>query len=147
MTDTTERYPVEILDEDADDGTIVENVDTLRKSVVGRKIVRAEKVTRERQSAYSNYTYQVELFEIELDNGKVVQLAEGGDCCAYTGLDTFLLNVDKIDHAITGVGTTDEYTKWHIFADMGDVLELTVDWSPGNPFYYSYGFDIEVVDA
>jgi hypothetical protein len=28
---------------------------------------------------------------------------------------------------------------------MGDVLELQVGWSPGNPFYYAYGFHIDVV--
>ena len=48
---------------------------------------------------------------------------------------------------ILGVGTTDGYTTWHIFADMGDVLELTVVWSCGNPFYYGYGFTITVDDG
>jgi hypothetical protein len=47
-------------------------------------------------------------------------------------------------HIITGVGTTDGYATWHIYADMGDVLELSVGWSCGNPFYYGYGFDISV---
>ena len=46
-----------------------------------------------------------------------------------------------------GVGTTGEYTRWHIYADLGDVLELTVGWSCGNPFYYGYGFYIDVVPA
>jgi hypothetical protein len=69
------------------------------------------------------------------------------DCCAYTELETFLLNVDKVDHIITGVGTTDGYTKWHIYCDFGDVLELTVGWSSGNPFYYGYGFAIIVEDV
>lgn len=36
------------------------------------------------------------------------------------------------------------FTKWHIYADMGDVMELDVEWSCGNPFYYGYGFDIVV---
>ena len=43
-----------------------------------------------------------------------------------------------------GVGTTDGFTRWHIYADMGDVLELEVGWSCGNPFYYGYGFNITV---
>lgn len=142
----SERYPVEILDENDDDGTMVENVDLLRKHVVGRKIVRAEKVTRER-SGYYGHLYRTDLFEIELDDGKVVLLTDGGDCCASTELEAFLLHVDKVDHVITGVGTTGGYTKWHIYADMGDVLDLTVGWSCGNPFYYGYGFDITVEEA
>lgn len=31
--------------------------------------------------------------------------------------------------------------------DMGDVLELNVGWSSGNPFYYAYGFNIRVTDV
>lgn len=46
-------------------------------------------------------------------------------------------------HALQS-GTTDGYTTWHIYADFGDVMRLKVDWSPGNPFYYGYGFDIAV---
>lgn len=142
----SEKYPVEVLGPDDDDGTMVENVDELRKQVVGCKIIRAERVERERKTRWG-YASTSEFFEIELDNGKVVLLAEGGDCCAYTGLESFLLNADKVEHVITGVGTTDGYTKWHIYADMGDVLQLSVDWSCGNPFYYAYGFEISVEDA
>jgi hypothetical protein len=57
------------------------------------------------------------------------------------------LHPERVDHIITGVGTTGGYTTWHIYADMGDVLELSVGWSSGNPFYYGYGFDISVVEA
>ena len=67
------------------------------------------------------------------------------DCCAYTDLEAFLLNVELVDHMILGVQTTEGYTKWHIYADFGDVLELAVAWSCGNPFYYGYGFDIAVI--
>lgn len=81
---------------------------------------------------------------IELDNGTEVEMLDSNDCCAYTELDTFLVNPELVDHAILGVGTTGEFTMWHIYADMGDVLQLTVDWSCGNPFYYGYGFDIAV---
>jgi hypothetical protein len=49
-----------------------------------------------------------------------------------------------VEHAILGVGTTEGYTKWHIYADFGDVMQLDVGWSCGNPFYYGYGFDIAV---
>ena len=35
-------YPEETLDEDNDDGTIVDNVDKLRTAVVGHRIVKTE---------------------------------------------------------------------------------------------------------
>lgn len=142
----TDKYPVEELDEYEDDGTMPGNVQELRNAVVGHRIVRAGHVKGERVYL-PNYSYADERFEIELDNGTTVRLAQGGDCCAFTELESFLLNADKIDHVITGIGTTGRYTKWHIYADMGDVLELNVGWSPGNPFYYGYGFYIDVEDA
>jgi hypothetical protein len=123
-------YVEEKLGEDDDDGTMPQNVDALREHVVGHRIVSAEQNGR--------------TFIITLDNGKRVELADTDDCCAYTDLQSFLLHADRIDHIITGVGTTDGYTTWHIYADFGDVLELTVDWSSGNPFYYAYGFNISV---
>lgn len=140
-----DRYPTETLDQDDDDGTIVENVDTLRQSVVGRRIVKTEKRQVPRYSWSSDPTWTTEAFVITLDDGTEVRLRDTDDCCAYTELEAFLLHPDKVDHVIMGVGTTDDYTRWHIYADMGDVLELTVGWSCGNPFYYGYGFDIDVV--
>ena len=79
-------------------------------------------------------------------NGKRVTLADTNDCCAGTELRAFLLHPEMVDHVITGIGTTGGFTTWHIYADMGDVLELSVDWSAGNPFYYAYGFDISVIE-
>ena len=130
MSTVYTRYPEEALGPDDDDGRMPENVAELRKHVVGHRIVSAEK--------------SGETFLITLDNGKRVELADTYDCCAHTDLDAFLLHADRVDHIITGVGTTGGYTTWHVYADMGDVLELTVDWSCGNPFYYGYGFDISV---
>lgn len=127
-----EGYPEEALRPDDDDGTMVDNVQSLRDEVVGRRIAKAER--------------DLASFVITLDNGKAVRLRDTNDCCAHTSLDSFLLHADRVDHMITGVGTTDEYQKWHIFADMGDVLELNVGWSCGNPFYYGYGFYITVED-
>lgn len=124
------NYPVEELGQYIDDGTMVNNVNELSDAVVGHKIV---DVTRTDKSGY-----------ITLDNGKVVELLAGEDCCAYTELEAFLLNPELVNHIITGVGTTDGYETWHIYADMGDVLQLTVGWSSGNPFYYGYGFYIKV---
>lgn len=140
-------YPTETLGENDDDGTMVENVDHLRRSVVGRKIIKAEKRTEQVPwfpgSAHS--TERVAL-SLTLDNGQRVRLADTDDCCAYTELEAFLLHPELVNHIITGVGTTDGYTRWHIYADMGDVLELTVGWSCGNPFYYGYGFRIDVIE-
>lgn len=133
------NYPEEILGEDDDNGTMVDSKESLAEAVVGHKIVSVEKVS------YDGYYFDTATV-LTLDNGRQVEMVGVGDCCAYTELEAFLLHADKVDHVITGVGTTDGYTKWHIFADMGDVLELTVGWSCGNPFYYGYGFDIRVKD-
>lgn len=127
------RYVEEALDAEDDNGTMPENVAALREHVVGHRIVSAEK--------------EGGTFTITLDNGKRVDLADTDDCCAHTDLESFLLHPELVDHIITGVGTTDGYTSWHVYADMGDVLELTVGWSSGNPFYYAYGFDISVTET
>ncbi|HLL34167.1 MAG TPA: hypothetical protein VK545_09810 [Streptomyces sp.] len=134
-------YPDEVLSDCDDDGTMPANVEELRTAVVGHRIVKAEAdaATTDRWG-YSTTAPLV----LTLDNGKRVALRNTSDCCAYTDLENFLLHPDRVDHIITGVGTTDEYTTWHIYADMGDVLELSVGWSCGNPFYYGYGFDISV---
>lgn len=137
-------YPVEELGPDDDDGTMVNNVAELSAAVIGHRIVSAGKVRT--MSPYS-WGGEEEAFVLTLDDGSRVQLADSYDCCASTELKAFFLNVERIDHVITGVGTTGAYGTWHIYADMGDVLELTVDWSPGNPFYYGYGFSISVEDA
>lgn len=134
-----ELYPVEILDDDHDDGTMPTSLAQLADAVVGHRIVSVEKDVEIKQR-WGTTTATV----ITLDDGNKVSLAGRSDCCAYTDLDAFLLHPERVDHIITGVGTTDEFTTWHIYADMGDVLELTVGWSCGNPFYYGYGFDIAV---
>lgn len=135
MTD----YPVEVLGEDDDDGTMVDSKIALEEAVIGHKIVSVQK-----DAVDDLYGYSTDGTIITLDNGKRVELIGNGDCCAYTEIREFLLHADRVDHVITGVGTTDGYTTWHIYADMGDVLKLTVDWSCGNPFYYGYGFTIRV---
>lgn len=146
------RYPEEELnaeeyDEDADDGTMPANVEELRQHVVGHRIVSAEKGTaRVPYTSYGTFRPRDAYgFIITLDNGEKVLLEDTSDCCAHTTLEAFLLHPERIDHIITGVGTTEKYQRWHIYADLGDVLEMTVGWSCGNPFYYGYGFDIQVV--
>ncbi|MFJ4926817.1 hypothetical protein [Streptomyces sp. NPDC088736] len=139
---TKPTYPAETLDADSDDGTMPESRAALETAVVGQRIISVERDVPVPDRYSDTRTGTV----ITLGNGKRVALANTGDCCAYTELEAFLLHADRIDHVITGVGTTDGYTKWHVYADMGDVLELTVGWSCGNPFYYGYGFDITVLD-
>ena len=134
------RYPAEVLHEDRDDGTMIDNVDALRQAVVGHRIVKAEN-----KSYPSRWGGTTSAFCLTLDDGTEVRMADTGDCCAFTELEQFLLHPDKVDHIITGVGTTEGYTRWHIYADLGDIMELTVGWSCGNPFYYGYGFDIDVI--
>lgn len=134
--------PVEQLDPDRDNGTMVENVETLASAVVGHRIVSAQN-----ESFVNRYGGSGTAFVITLDNGRKVGLHDSGDCCAYTELESFLLHPEMVDHIIMGVDTTDGYSTWHIFADFGDVLELTVGWSCGNPFYYGYGFHINVVEV
>jgi hypothetical protein len=127
------QVPIETFDDDIDDGTIPKNVAELSDAVVGHKITNAEKTNQG--------------FVITLDDGTRVRLLDTSDCCAYTDLESFLLHTDMVDHIITGVGTTEEATVWHIYADMGDVLTLSVGWSGGNVGYYGYGFTIKVVPA
>jgi hypothetical protein len=135
------EYPVEVLSDDDDDGTMPGNVAALSEAVIGHRIVSAA-----RKTILSSWHGNAEALVITLDNGKKVSLEDTNDCCAFTELESFLLNADKIDHVITGVGTTDGYTKWHVFADLGDVLELNIGWSSGTPFYHGYGFDIAVTE-
>jgi hypothetical protein len=142
-----EGYPVEELDEYDDDGTMVKNVETLSESVVGRKIVAIDRNFSHKVREYDDLDYWSTKAgtALVLDDGTRVLLADTDDCCAYTELKDIVVNLDKIEHVITGVGTTDGYTKWHIYANLGDVVELSVGWSCGNPFYYGYGFDIYVI--
>lgn len=138
-------YPEEVLDGYDDDGTIVENVEELRNAVVGRKIVSGERKPSSAKDGQNGYWRYGTPFVLTLDDGTQVELYDTSDCCAYTELEKFLLNPELVDHVILGVGTTDAYSTWHIYADFGDVAELGVAWSSGNPFYYGYGFDIRVV--
>lgn len=137
-----ERYPTEVLDEDDDNGTMPNNVAELADAVIGARIVSATKGRVE-----TRWDGEQEATVITLNTGKRVVLMDTDDCCAYTQLEEFFLDPQAVDHAILGVGTTDGYTTWHIYADFGDVMRLKVGWSCGNPFYYGYGFDIRVEDA
>lgn len=135
-------YPTENLPDDYDDGTMPENVESLASHVVGHKVIRVERNVEVPTKYWGTSVATV----LTLDNGKQVVLENTNDCCAFTEVENVIHHLDKIDHVITGVGTTDEFERWHIYADFGDVVELEVGWSSGNPFYYGYGFDISVRD-
>lgn len=134
-------YPIETLGSDDDNGTMPENVDTLANVVIGRRIVSVEQT-----KAKTSRGGESDATVLTLDNGKRVNLINTSDCCAFTRLEEFWLDPTSVDHMILGVGTTDGYTTWHIYADFGDVMRLKVGWSCGNPFYYVYGFDITVAE-
>ena len=138
-------YPTEVLDSDDDDGTMPNNVQELADAVVGHRIVAVERDADIPKT--DRYLSSHSGLALTLDNGQRVYLANSNDCCAFTELNDVVEHLDKIDHIITGVGTTDGYQTWHIYADLGDVLELKVGWSCGNPFYYGYGFDIVVAEG
>jgi hypothetical protein len=142
--DAMVTYPTETLDPESDDGTMPANVEALAKSVVGHRIVKA---AQEPLKAEDADDFGAMMLVLTLDDGRRVSLANHGECCAYTALASFLLHPESVDHIITGVGTTGEFTEWHIYADFGDVLTLSVDWSCGNPFFYGYGFTIQVCDV
>ncbi|QOC56539.1 hypothetical protein SEA_PAELLA_220 [Arthrobacter phage Paella] len=148
MTDF-DGYPVEELDSEKDNGTIPKNLGIFAKNVVGRRIVEVHEgftiAVSQAPGEDWDYTENVSGTALGLDDGTRVLLADTHNCCAHTVLKDIILNLDKIEHVITGVGTTDGYTKWHIYANLGDVATLKVGWSCGNPFYYGYGFDIYVV--
>lgn len=135
------RYPQEVLDEFNDDnGTMPDNVDRLGDAVIGHRIVSAEQTDAPDRWG-STHTALV----LTLDDGRRVTMHNTNDCCAYTELQGFFLDPSAVDHVIIGVGTTDQYQTWHIYADFGDIMRLDVGWSCGNPFYYGYGFDINVI--
>ena len=138
------NYPIEELDNEwTDDGTMPDNVETLADAVVGHRIVDAKKTDVPRRWSKD---MKEEAFVITLDNGKQVIMRNTNDCCAYAELEDFFLDPSSVDHMIMGVGTTDGYSTWHIYADFGDIMKLQVGWSAGNPFYYGYGFHIDVED-
>lgn len=134
---------------DEDDGTMPRSIATLAAAIVGHRIVKVDRSSferpwREGSKFYDTHSRGVRL---TLDNGTVVRLADTSDCCAYTDLDDVIQHLPDLDHIVTAVTSTNGYARWHILADLGEVLELKVDWSPGNAFYYAFGFVIDVLPA
>ena len=134
-------YEIEVFPEDSeeDDGTMTENAKRLEEVIIGRKIVKAEKKHFEGEHSWDGGDF----LTLTLDNHFTVVLKDTDDCCAFTGVEAFRL-IDS-EHVITSVGTADGFQKWFIYSDKDPAMEIDVEWSCGNPFYYGYGFSIEVI--
>lgn len=128
---------------DHGDPTLDENLADLRDAVVGHRIVKAE--MRVVHSDLGRWTYDDYGLVITLDNGKEVVLSDTNDCCAYTGVNSFLMSEGFSNNVITSVRAEENYTEWFILAEGIPVMTLDVGWSEGSG-YYSYGFRISVRD-
>lgn len=144
--DSTDNHPEEWAE---DNGTMPDNVSDLADLVVGKRIVGAEVREWEAKEDPDHWYWRDsgESLVVTLSDGSAFAIENTDDCCAYTELEAFIFHPDKVDNIITSVESENGYTKWHVLADGSDVLELTVGWSAGNPFYYGYGFDFRVVEV
>lgn len=143
MSTVAEYPPVEDYE---DNGTMPQSVQDFAEEIVGHRIVKVDRpgtVTAASRWDDEPRTQTAEAV-FTLDDGRKVALSGGSDCCAYTELKDLIEHLPTVDHIITAVRPDANYETWHIVADLGDVLELKVGWSAGNPFYYGYGFDIIV---
>ena len=122
------------------EGPLSDNLDGLKEALVGRKVVAVSENNAREDWDY----YRGDNTVLMLDNGTKVTISDTHDCCAYTTVESVVQHLPELDHIITGVQADDGHNTFHILADLGEVLELQVDWSPGNPFYYGYGLHIEV---
>jgi hypothetical protein len=130
-----------------DNGTMPENVARLESAIVGHRIVKVERDVEVPEDVRHRYFRSSLGFRLTLDNGELVYILDTDDCCAYTCLEDVIEHLPTMDHIVTAVRASEDFNTWHIIADFGEVLELEVGWSAGNPFYYGYGFDIRVVPA
>lgn len=121
-----------------EDDTMAENAEDFAEKIVGHRIVKVEATEEGRWHGGIQFT---------LDDGRVVELGDTSDCCAYTVLEDFkvLADLSEVDHVITAVTTEDGYQKWHIYASGIPVVDLDVAWSEGSG-YYGFGFSITVKD-
>lgn len=143
---TPRPYALEVLSPEIDNGTMPESRRELEDAVVGRRIVSAKIVDVGDDSSGTEKLGCAgkKQLVLTLDDFTRVRVVDKRDCCAFTEVKNGKLAIELMDHIITGVGTTDGYETWHIYADAGDVMELTVGWSSGNPFYYAYGFYVQI---
>lgn len=125
-----EKYEAEVMGGSAEE---------FAGAIVGSKIV---SVTKE---PFSKDYGRSEGLKFVLDNGNVVWLADTDDCCAFTEVEDFKF-LGQGEHAITSVTTEDNFQKWYVYAESTPVAEIDVAWSPGNPYYYGFGFEVKVVE-
>jgi len=127
---------------ECDNGTMPEAFENLHKALVGRKIVEVEKVKYEGRWD-QGYDDPKALFH--LDDGTVVKVGRINDCCALGTFD--LENVPKeINARVMAVEAAEDYSKAFILTE-GPLLTADTTWSPGNPFWYSYGFWVKIEEA
>lgn len=129
MDDEDEQYEAEVMG-----GSAAE----LEEAVVGRRILSVEK------AKYPASVYgRGEGIRLALDDGSTVFVANTDDCCAFTEVEDFKF-LENTENVITSVRTDEGFNKWFVYAGNAPVLEMDVAWSPGNPYYYGFGFEIRV---
>lgn len=110
--------------------------EALCEIVVGQRIVRAEFIE------HSNYGGLVEL---ELEDGRTVELEGYGDCCA--GADVILRDVLASDHVITSAKSVGGNTQeWFLYSDKVPnkaVITLGAEAYEGSG-YYGFGITVTV---
>lgn len=80
-----------------------------------------------------------------MKSGKRVVIDGYGDCCAGAGI-TDVTKLGKSENVITRVETTEDGEKWHIYANLDQVLGIEAYAGEGSG-YYGYGFTIQVKGA
>lgn len=129
MDEEDEQYEAEIMG-----GSAAE----LEEAVVGRRILSVEK------AKYPGSVYgRGEGIRLSLDDGTTVFVANTDDCCAFTEVEDFEF-LENTENVITSVETDEGFNKWFVYAGNAPVLEMDVAWSPGNPYYYGFGFEIRI---
>ena len=129
MLDSDEEYEASVMEGGAEE---------LRNALIGRRIVAVTKGANP-ESGYGKSGRVT----FTLDDGSTAHLDDTDDCCAFTCVDD-LKFLEGVENAITSVETTDNYEKWFIYAGGIPVVEMDASWSPGNPYYYGFGFYVTV---
>lgn len=135
-------YIDDVYDADYEQEVMQGSVDVLAENLVGQRIVSVER-TNVPEDTRRYGRSQVTVFT--LANGKKVNLYDTDDCCAFTEVESFKF-LENVDNAITRVEASDGFSVWHIYAENIPVATLDVEWSPGNPYYYGFGFEVQVED-
>lgn len=124
-------------------GVMGDNAKLLESEVVGHRIVEVRKGYDYERCWDNSKGHSDAGVTFVLDNGTEVALQSTNDCCAYTDVRDFEF-LTKTDNVITRVETQDNFEQWYIYAVELPVVSLGVDWSPGNLYYYGFGFNIAV---